>query len=91
MGAVSALHDNRLMALGRAYHADVDDGTQWVFWVRQGNSEKAIYFNNNFPQPITRFAEQLDAILSTGGLSEAAWERIPDGEYDKDVWARLRQ
>jgi len=52
--------------------------------------EKAIFFDNNFPEPITRFAAQLDATLSNAGLGEVAWERLPTGDYD-EVSARIRR
>jgi len=88
---IEALASNRVTALHREYHSDVRDGTQWVFWVKQGNLEKAIFFDNNFPEPITRFAAQLDATLSNAGLGEVAWERLPTGDYDEDVRARVRR
>src|SRR5579872_2913627 len=88
---VEALASNRVMALHRAYHSDVRDGTQWIFWVKQGNLEKAIFFDNNFPEAINRFAAELDATLSNAGPGEVAWERLPAGDYDEDVRARIRR
>jgi hypothetical protein len=92
---LKAVEANGLMALGRAYHdPDVADGTQWVFWVKQGEREKSVYFNNNFPRPITRFAEQLDSILSEAGLDEVAWQTVPDREaglHHRELWNSIKR
>ena len=48
--------------------------------VKQGENEKAVYFNNRFPAAITAFAEQLDAILARSGLSTIAWQPVPEWE-----------
>src|SRR5687767_12389306 len=61
---LKSVESNGLMRLHRVYHdPDIADGTQWVLWIKQGEREKSVYFNNSFPAEITRFAEQLDATL----------------------------
>jgi len=53
---LEAVEANRLLELDKAYHADLKDGTQWVLWVRQGEQEKAVYFDNHFPDQIVCIA-----------------------------------
>jgi hypothetical protein len=87
--ALNAVESNGLMRLHKAYYADIHDGTQWVLWIKQGEREKSVYFNNSFPAAITRFAEQLDAILARGGLDKAGWQPVPDREarqHEKELW-----
>jgi hypothetical protein len=86
---LKAVESNGLMRLHKAYHADIHDGTQWVLKIKQGEREKSVYFNNSFPAAITRFAEQLDAILARGGLDRVAWRPVPGREarqHEKGLW-----
>jgi hypothetical protein len=65
---LKAVESNGLMGLHKAYHDDnIAAGTQWVLWIKQGEREKSVYFNNSFPRAITAFAGQLDAILARAG------------------------
>lgn len=91
---LKAVESNGLMSLHRAYHSDVRDGTQWVFWVRQGGQEKSVYFNNRFPRSATRFAQQLDGVLDRAGLGTAAWQPVPAGEsrqHERELWDSIRR
>lgn len=91
---LKAVESNGLMGLHKAYHADVHDGTQWVFWAKQGEREKSVYFNNSFPRAINAFAEQLDAILARAGLDKATWRPVPEGEsrqHERELWDSIRR
>jgi hypothetical protein len=91
---LQAVEANGLMALRRAYHADVDDGTQWVLWIKQWEREKSVYFNHNFPRAITRFAEELDRILAAAGLDKVAWQPVPREEarrQARELWDCTRR
>lgn len=86
------IRDLKLLEMGNAYHADVADGSQWVFWLVQGDEEKTIYFDNHFPEPIQDFAVALDRELN---LSEGMfdWNRVPDELADahaKELWGSLK-
>jgi hypothetical protein len=88
------IESNRLMRLHKAYHEDIADGTQWVLWIKQGEREKSVYFNNSFPSAITRFAEQLDAILVRAGLNKASWQPVPEREsrqHEKELWDSIKR
>jgi hypothetical protein len=91
---LKAVETNGLMELRKAYHQDIADGTQWVLWIKQGEREKSVYFDNNFPTAITKFAEQLDAILSRSGLDKVTWRPIPDREsrrHEKELWDSIKR
>lgn len=91
---VGAVESHHLMALHKAYHEDIADGTQWVLWIKQGEREKSVYFNNNFPREITAFASQLDAILTHAGLSAAVWQPVPDQDarqHERELWDSIRR
>ena len=91
---LKAVESNGLMGLHREYHADIHDGTQWVLWIKQGEQEKSVYFNNSFPRQITRFAEQLDSILSTAGQDEAAWQPVAVSEsrqHERELWDSIKR
>jgi len=91
---LKAVDDNGLLGLHKEYQADenVEDGTQWVLWIRQDKSEKCIYFNNHFPEAILRFAKAIDVVLDAHGLAKVAWHRVPDenGRNHEDaLWAAV--
>jgi hypothetical protein len=90
---VGLVNTNHLTGMSRTY-ADprVADGTQWVLWIEQSPSEKAIYFNNSFPSQITAFASELDALLQKAGLKTAKWTPVPKQQgidQQKALWARI--
>jgi hypothetical protein len=90
---LKAVESNGLMGLHKAYHADVHDGTQWVFWAKQGEREKSVYFDNSFPRAINAFAEQLDAILVRAGLDKATWQPVPEREsrrHERELWDSIK-
>ena len=83
------IQDLRILDMKRAYHADVHDGTQWVFWLVQGGQEKSVYFNNHFPKAIQDFAVTLDSHLRSAGVDKNKWIRVPDEEsrqHEKAIW-----
>jgi hypothetical protein len=89
-----AVDANGLMGMHRGYYADVHDGTQWVFWVQQGEREKSIYFDNNFPWQITTFAEQLDGILARAGFDKIIWQPVLAAEFrphDRELWKSIKR
>ena len=80
-----------LQDVPKAYHADISDGTQWVLWIRQGQSQKSVYFNNHFPEAIRNFAERIDQILKID-YRELSWNRVPKeliGKHDEEIWKSI--
>jgi hypothetical protein len=88
-----AVEKNRLLGLKKAYHGNVVDGTQWVLWIKQGEKETAVYFNNNFPGEIVGFADTLDKVLAENGLEKAAWKRVGgpnQREHKRALWDSIK-
>lgn len=86
--------DLRILDMKRAYHADVHDGTQWIFWLVQDGQEKSIYFNNHFPKAIQKFAVELDNKLKIVGIENAQWTRVPDKQtrqHEKAIWDSIEE
>jgi hypothetical protein len=79
-----------LFRLANAYHAPIHDGTQWVLWIRQGEREKAVYFDNSFPRAIRAFADDLDRILSPAGYDQLRWKRTNARTHDDELWKAIR-
>ena len=68
------------------------DGKHWVLWIQQGKREKSVYFNNDFPRSITKFAEQVDDILLKASLNNAAWQPVSDSDtrkHERELWDSL--
>jgi hypothetical protein len=89
-----AVESNGLMELDEAYHQHVVDGAQWVLWIRHGELEKAVYFNNSFPPAIKAFAQQLDAILGRAGLDKVAWQPVPQWQsrqHERELWRSIER
>ncbi len=91
--AVQALFDAlstyHLLTLHKAYYADVHDGTQWVFFVRQDRTVKSVYCDNHFPENLLAFAEWLDALLTQHRLDEVTWETVPEANgrtHEDEFW-----
>jgi hypothetical protein len=90
---VAAVDDNRLFELRKEYHANVADGTQWVLWIKQGGTEKSVYFNNDFPKPIVRFAEQLDKVIADASPENLRWKTVSAAEaadHQKELWDSIK-
>jgi hypothetical protein len=64
----------------------VYDGTQWVVWIRQGQRQKATYFDNHFPASIRDFAKELDGILMSAGYYALQWQATDSADHDKALW-----
>ena len=92
---MDAVSRDGLLGLDKEYHVrNLSDGTQWVLWIKQGDNEKAVYFDNYFPGAITDFAGSLDAILSRNGMSRAKWAQVPYAEehvYEHELWSSLER
>lgn len=91
---LKAVESNGLMGLRKEYQKDIHDGTQWVLWIKQGEREKSVYFNNNFPGSITAFAEQLDAILARAGLDKVTWQPVPERasrQHERELWDSIKR
>jgi hypothetical protein len=91
---LEAVEAHRLLELNKAYHAAVADGTQWVLWVRQGEREKSVYFNNHFPDPIVRFAGRLDKILSASAGPKLRWRPVPHADsrnHARELWDSIKR
>jgi len=88
---VKKVNTEELTGLAKAYSTkNIADGTQWLFYIEQGEKRKVVYFDNNFPRAITRFAQALDEILAHGGIDKMTWG--PGGEdMNKDLWKRMEQ
>jgi len=82
-----------IMKMPAAYHANVQDGTQWVLWIRQDEKSKAIYFNNYFPAEVRRLAERLDRELAAAGIAGAPWKELSKTkvrEHEKALWSSIK-
>ncbi|OWK45407.1 hypothetical protein FRUB_01738 [Fimbriiglobus ruber] len=91
---LKAVESNGLMGLRNAYHEDIYDGTQWVLWIKQGDREKSVYFDNNFPQQIEVFAEQLDDILARAGVGKVSWQPVPERQsrqHERELWDSIKR
>jgi len=92
---VKAVESDGLMGLQKAYrHENVADGTQWVVWIKQGEQEKSVFFDNRFPPAITRFAEHLDAVLERAGLDKVEWQPVPEREsrqHERELWDSIKR
>lgn len=89
---VTLINRKGLTDLGAVYDGHTNDGTQWVLWIRQGSSEKSVYFNNAFPSAITTVADQLDSLLQSAGLPQAKWSAVPGTagrDYQMALWNRV--
>jgi hypothetical protein len=64
------------------------DGTQWVFWLRQGERQKATYFDNSFPASIRNFADELDRTLHFAGYDALDWH--PASRNDAALWKSIK-
>lgn len=83
-----ALDRHQVFKLARAYHADVSDGTQWVFRTTQNSQSKTIYCNNYFPDSLLNFASRLDEVLDLANRS-LTWTPVPidhECDHEKDLW-----
>lgn len=91
---LNAVETNNLLGLRKAYHENIRDGTQWVLWIKQGEQEKSVYFDNNFPQRIKTFAKELDAILTRTGSNNAVWQPVPAQEsrqHERALWDSIKR
>lgn len=90
---IGLVNTNHLTKMGRMYsNPHIHEGTQWVLWIEQSQSQKAIYFNNSFPNQIIEFRNGLDALLQKAGLATAKWTELPAPQADaqqKTLWARI--
>ena len=52
-----------------------------------------MYFDNLFPNQITQFAKELDAILKENGFEELNWHPDSAGGsgHDKDLWDSIKR
>lgn len=90
---VSLVNTNQITSMGRTYtDPAIADGTQWVLWIEQPQSQKSIYFNNAFPSPIVEFSEGLNTLLHDAGAPDVTWQVLPEDEALKqqhELWARI--
>ncbi len=90
-----AVTHHGLPRLQKAYHPifHVYDGTQWVLWLRQGERQKASYFDNSFPASIRHFANELDGILRLAGYDRLRWQPSQPAnsrEHEKALWNSIK-
>jgi hypothetical protein len=84
-----AVRSESIMKMPAAYHADVEDGSQWVLWIRQGALSKSVYFNNFLPEGVRNLAGVVDAEITRAGISNARWSKVPDKQFrqhEKALW-----
>lgn len=90
---VSLVNKLQLTDMGRVYSDPrIVDGTQWVLWIEQLPSQKAIYFNNAFPEPIIAFVSELSTMLDAAGASTVTWQVMPADEANQQqskLWSRI--
>lgn len=88
---LAVIESNKLMEMAAQYHADVHDGTQWILWIRQGQSAKAFYFNNHFPEGIRKFAKALDEEIKRAAIPEDKWQDDPQPRsHEKAIWESIK-
>lgn len=88
-----AVRTEGIMKMAAAYHAEVNDGTQWVLWIKQADHTKAIYFNNHFPQAVRRLAKVIDTELDAAGLATVRWKKVPTKQFrlhEKPLWNSIK-
>jgi hypothetical protein len=84
---LDAVAANRLLGLRREYiDSEVQDGSQWVLWIQQGDREQVVYCSNRFPEELVQFAVTLDEILAENGLERAEWHRVAYSDHDGELW-----
>jgi len=91
---LEAIASDRLLTLDKASHAAVYDGTQWVLWVRQGEREKVVYFDNHFPDPIVRFSGRLDEIVAGSVGPGLKWRAVPlarSRDHERELWESIKR
>ncbi len=90
----NAIADNKLVALNEKYQdRNIKDGSQWILSIRQGITRKTVYFDNQFPSQIVRFAEELDRIIETAGINKAHWEQvdtIQSRNHETELWNAIK-
>ena len=85
------LVENNVFEMNKAYSAGVNDGSQWIIWIKQNGVEKSVYFDNYFPKAIQNFATSLDAKMKTFKMEYADWVGPREGsDYQKAIWASIR-
>jgi len=89
----ASIEENHLLDMERKYQANIADGTQWIFWFRQEETTKSVYFNNKFPRAIEQFAEDLDRVLAENGLASAVWSSVPDRvrQHERELWDSIKR
>lgn len=70
----------RLFALESHYAENIDDGTQWLLRIVDGDRTLRVYCDNKFPPSLEAFAKALDAGLERDGLERLEWRRMADDE-----------
>jgi hypothetical protein len=83
LSSLLAAIDPDVLELQKEYHANVADGTQWMFFATQGQSAKSTFFDNHFPYPIVHFADALDNILAGNGVDSVKWQAVTQEQADK--------
>jgi hypothetical protein len=88
---LAAVESNCLTHLHRSYaDTNIADGTQWVLWIKQGDREKSVYFDNYFPRAIKRFAKQLDEILWPHS-QVATWQAADFNRVGQELWDSIKR
>ena len=90
---LESFHTFHLLTMHKEYHADIYDGTKWALWIQQEPHEKSIYCNNHFPENILAFSDFLDNLLTTRGLADVTWTRVPEHDsrnHEKELWESIK-
>ena len=84
---VDSINTEKLTELDRKYiNENVNDGTQWLLWIRQNGKHTRTYFSNQFPKQILNFAKTVDAQLRTG-QRKLSFQTVKDPQgHAKQIW-----
>jgi len=91
---LKSVESNNLLGLSKKYTTNINDGTQWILWVKQGEHEMSVYCDNSFPYAISSFADELDAVLDRAAIAKATWVPVPPSEsrdHENALWDSIRR
>jgi hypothetical protein len=90
---LASVEENRLLGLQKEYRDEhISDGTQWVFLFQQGEYQKSVFFDNEFPRAIRRFAKDVDRILAANGSEQVVWQPAGSSrQHERELWDSIQK
>jgi hypothetical protein len=88
-----AIDDLDPWSMPAVYRANIADGTQWILLIRVEGREKAVYFDNNFPDAIQRLADHIDHRIIAPLADPVPPESVPSWhqrKHEKELWEAVR-